>query len=97
MHRFIRQPVVSTKDGLSYWQSGEGTPELLLIATGSMRWNYALNAAAKLAEESVNVRVVSMPSFELFEQQDAAYQESVLPDACDRRGQSRRERALGWE
>ena len=54
----------------------------------------ALNAAAKLAEESVNIRVVSMPSFELFEQQDAAYQESVLPDACDRRVAIEAERAL---
>ena len=78
------------------WQSGEGTPELLLIATGS-EVELALNAAAKLAEESVNVRVVSMPSFELFEQQDAAYQESVLPDACDRRVAIEAGTSFGWE
>ena len=74
------------------WQSGEGT-ELLLIATGS-EVELALNAAAKLAEESVNVRVVSMPSFELFEQQDAVYQRVSCPMHVIDGLQSRRERAL---
>ena len=78
------------------WQSGEGTPEVLLIATGS-EVELALNAAEKLAEESVNVRVVSMPSCELFEQQDAAYQESVLPDACDLRVAIEAGTSFGWE
>jgi transketolase len=78
------------------WQSGEGTPEVILIATGS-EVELALDAAEKLAEEAVNVRVVSMPSCELFEKQDAAYQESVLPDACDLRVAVEAGTSFGWE
>ena len=84
------------KGAYTLWQNGEGTPEVLLIATGS-EVELALNAAAKLAEESVSVRVVSMPSFELFEQQDTAYQESVLPDACDLRVAIEAGTSFGWE
>lgn len=78
------------------WQSGEGTPDILLIATGS-EVELALNAAEKLGEKEVNVRVVSMPSWELFAEQDEAYQESVLPDACDRRIAIEAGASFGWE
>ena len=73
------------------WQS-EGTIELILIATGSEE----LAPRATISSRTVNVRVISMPSFELFEQQDSDYQENVLPDACDLRLRSRLEQA-GWE
>jgi transketolase len=53
-------------------------PELIFIATGS-EVELAVEAAAKLTEEGKNVRVVSMPSTDLFDAQDAAYRESVLP------------------
>jgi transketolase len=53
-------------------------PELILIATGS-EVELAVEAAAKLTEEGKQVRVVSMPSTDLFDAQDAAYRESVLP------------------
>lgn len=56
----------------------EGTPELILIATGS-EVALAVNSAAKLSEQGRKVRVVSMPSTSVFDQQDAAYRESVLP------------------
>jgi transketolase len=55
-----------------------GKPELIFIATGS-EVELAVEAAAKLAEEGKQVRVVSMPSTDLFDAQDAAYRESVLP------------------
>ena len=55
-----------------------GTPQLVLIATGS-EVSLAVDAAAKLAENGVAVRVVSMPSTEQFDDQDAAYKQSVLP------------------
>jgi transketolase len=58
-----------------------GTPELILIATGS-EVGLAMDAAAKLGDK---VRVVSMPSTDVFDRQDAAYRESVLPAACRRR------------
>jgi len=78
------------------WQSGEGTPDLILIATGS-EVELALRAGEKLGENGVNVRVVSMPSWELFAEQDEAYQESVLPDACDRRIAIEAGTSFGWE
>jgi transketolase len=53
-------------------------PELILIATGS-EVELAMNAAKELEEQGKQVRVVSMPSTEVFDQQDAIYKESVLP------------------
>ena len=55
-----------------------GEPELILIATGS-EVELAVNAADALTEQSRNVRVVSMPSTEVFDAQDPAYKQSVLP------------------
>lgn len=58
-----------------------GAPELILIATGS-EVDLAMRAAAELGD---GVRVVSMPSTDVFDRQDAAYRESVLPRAVRRR------------
>ena len=58
-----------------------GAPELILIATGS-EVGLAMQAADKLGDQ---VRVVSMPSTDVFERQDAAWREAVLPKACRRR------------
>jgi transketolase len=58
-----------------------GAPQLILIATGS-EVDLAMKAAAQLGD---GVRVVSMPSTDVFDRQDAAYRESVLPDACRKR------------
>ncbi|CAA0115881.1 Transketolase 1 [Halioglobus japonicus] len=56
----------------------EGSPEAILIATGS-EVQLAMSAAEELAGKGRRVRVVSMPCAELFEQQDAQYREAVLP------------------
>ncbi|EIK0772074.1 MULTISPECIES: transketolase [Vibrio] len=56
----------------------EGKPELILIATGS-EVELAVEAAAQLTTEGKKVRVVSMPSTDAFDKQDAAYREAVLP------------------
>jgi transketolase len=58
-------------------------PQALLLATGS-EVQLALDAQAKLAGEGVRVRVVSMPSTSVFERQDAAYRETVLPRGMPR-------------
>ncbi|PNS07359.1 transketolase [Solilutibacter silvestris] len=58
-----------------------GVPELILIATGS-EVGLAMDAAAQLGER---VRVVSMPSTDVFDRQDAAYRESVLPNSVRKR------------
>jgi transketolase len=60
------------------------TPELILIGTGS-ELHLAVEAKAELEKKGHAVRVVSMPSTELFDRQDAAYRESVLPNAIRKR------------
>ncbi len=62
----------------------DGTPELIIIATGS-EVGIAMQAAQALAEKGRKIRVVSMPSTNVFEAQDPDYQESVLPKAVTRR------------
>jgi transketolase len=84
------------KGAYTLWQSGEGEPELLMLATGS-EVEMTLAAAEKLGEEGKNVRVVSMPSWELFEKQDAAYQDSIMPDACTKRMVVEAGTSFGWE
>lgn len=61
-----------------------GTPELILIATGS-EVGITVQAAEQLSAEGRQVRVVSMPSTDVFDKQDAAYRESVLPAAVSAR------------
>jgi transketolase len=61
-----------------------GTPELIFIATGS-EVELAVQAATQLTAKGKNVRVVSMPSTDVFEAQDAAYREAVLPSAVTKR------------
>jgi transketolase len=75
---------------------GEGVPQLILIGTGA---ELALCAAAadELREDGVRARVVSMPSWELFAEQDAAYRESVLPAKVTRRLAVEAGSSMGWE
>jgi transketolase len=71
-------------------------PEVLLLATGS---EVALCVAAHelLVKEGIKSRVVSMPSWELFEHQDQAYKDSVLPPAVTARVSVEQAATLGWE
>lgn len=59
-------------------KADDGTPDIILIATGS-EVPLALSAAEMLARQEIHARVVSMPSTDVFDSQDAAYRESVLP------------------
>lgn len=65
-------------------QDADGTPDVILIATGS-EVEITLGAAEKLTAAGHKVRVVSMPSTDLFDKQDAAYRESVLPSTVTAR------------
>ncbi|MFY8350323.1 transketolase [Pseudoalteromonas sp. SSM20] len=67
-----------------YVLSCDGAPEIILIATGS-EVELSMQAAAELRAQGKKVRVVSMPSTDLFDAQDAAYKESVLPSAVIKR------------
>jgi transketolase len=72
-----------------------GKPEVLLLATGSEVY-LCIEAYEKLKAEGVRARVVSMPSWELFEHQDAAYRDSVIPPDITARVAVEQASILGW-
>ena len=74
----------AVKRGAYVLKDCDGTPELIFIATGS-EVELAVKAADVLVAEGKKVRVVSMPSTNRFDKQDAAYRESVLPAAVTKR------------
>jgi transketolase len=74
----------------------DGKPDVILIGTGS-EVSVAMAARDLLAQQGVQARVVSMPSWELFEEQDAAYRESVLPKAVTARVSVEAGVTMGWE
>ena len=78
------------------WQSGDGIPKMILIASGS-EVSLALAAGAELAKDNLNVRVVSMPSWELFERQSKKIRNSVLPPRCKLRIAIEAGSPMGWE
>ena len=61
----------------------DGEPDLIIMASGS-EVSLALDAADELGQKGQKVRVVSVPSFELFDAQDEEYRESVIPRSCGR-------------
>ena len=73
-----------------------GKPDVILIGTGS---ELPLCSAAQemLKAQGIAARVVSIPSWELFEEQDASYRESVLPAAVKARVSVEAASTLGWE
>lgn len=73
-----------------------GAPEVILIGTGS-EVDVALGAADVLGEGGVKVRVVSMPSWELFDRQSAEYRDEVLPAAVTARVSVEAAGGFGWE
>jgi transketolase len=73
-----------------------GEPEIILMASGS-EVGLILEAAQKLAETGKGVRVVSFPSWELFESQDEAYRDSVLPKNIQKRLAVEAGAGLGWD
>ena len=73
-----------------------GKPDVIVMASGSeLQW--AVGAYEKLKAEGIKVRVVSMPSWELFEKQDPAYKESVLPSSVSARVSVEMAGTLGWD
>jgi len=84
------------RGGYVLWDSRPGKPDVILIGTGS-ELEVVMRAADTLAAEGIGVRVVSLPSWELYDAQDAAYRESVLPAACRARVAVEAGLRLGWE
>jgi len=75
--------------------AADGQPDVLLLATGS-EVALCVTAYERLTAEGVKARVVSMPSWELFERQDQAYQDSVLPPAVTARVSVEQASTFGW-
>ncbi|MGG0334421.1 transketolase [Priestia aryabhattai] len=71
-------------------------PEIIFIATGS-EVGLAVNAKTQLEREGTSVRVVAMPSWELFNKQSKEYQEHVLPESISKRISLEMGISLGWE
>jgi transketolase len=74
----------------------EGEPEVILIGTGS-EVRLAVDAYEDLSAEGTRARVVSLPSWQLFDQQDEDYRESVLPEAVQARVAVEQGSTLGWD
>ncbi|HET6355269.1 transketolase [Streptomyces sp.] len=72
-----------------------GKPDVILMATGS-EVQFAMGAYEQLTKENVKARVVSMPSWELFEHQDQAYKDSVLPPSVKARVSIEQASTFGW-
>jgi transketolase len=89
-------PAAGLAKGAYVLADGEGTPEVILIGTGS-EVQLCLDAHEKLKAEGVKSRVVSMPSWELFEQQDEQYRDSVLPPSVHARVAVEQAEVFGWE
>ena len=77
-------------------EATDGNCDLILLASGS-ELGLAMDARETLQAEGIRTRVVSMPSFELFSAQDAAYREAILPAAVSARVSIEAGVTLGWE
>ena len=84
------------KGGYVLQDSEKAVPDAILMASGS-EVSLAVEAKALLAADGVDVRVVSMPSMDVFEQQNAEYQESVLPNVVRSRVAVEALSGFGWE
>lgn len=84
------------KGGYVISKAESNTPDGILIATGS-EVNLAVQAQKELKAQGKDVSVVSLPSFDLFEAQDEAYKESVLPKAVTKRVAIEAASPFGWE
>lgn len=89
-------PADGLQKGAYILSDSEGIPDIILIASGS-EVQHAVDAADVLRKEGVAVRVVSMPSWELFESQDQAYKNHVLPPTVTCRLAIEAGVTLGWE
>ena len=84
------------KGGYILYETESGTPDIILMATGS-ELSLAYEAGKKLEKQGRKVRVVSFPSWELFEQQSKKYQQAVLPAEVKRRISIEAGVTTGWQ
>jgi transketolase len=85
-----------TRGAYALADSAGASPDVLLLATGS-EVSLCVEAYEHLAKEGIRARVVSMPSWELFERQDRTYRDSVLPPAVKARVSVEMASTFGWD
>ena len=96
---FDRKKLASAENlnkGAYIIKEAKDNPQVILMASGSEVY-LAIDAAEKLQEEGINVRVVSFPSWELFEKQDSKYKSQVLPEFVKARVAIEAGVSLGWK
>jgi transketolase len=86
----------TAKGGYVLADAANGKPAIILIGTGS-EVSLCIDAYERLKADGIQARVVSMPSWEIFERQDAAYKESVLPASVTARVSVEMASTFGWE
>lgn len=96
LDREIYAPAAGLQRGGYVLAAEEGDLQLILIASGS-EVQHAMAARETLQAEGVGTRVVSLPSWELFEAQDEEYRNQVLPPACKARVAMEAAACFGWE
>lgn len=96
LDRTCYAPANGLKNGAYILSDAQGHPDLILIASGS-EVHLALAAQDALAAESIATRVVSMPSWELFDKMPASYKERVMPHGVKRRIAVEAGHPVGWE
>ena len=95
--RTVNKPAKGVaKGGYILYETEAGTPDIILMATGS-ELSLALEAGKRLEKQGRKVRVVSFPSWELFEKQSNNYQQSVLPSEVKRRVSIEAGVTTGWQ
>jgi transketolase len=93
--QLVGSSIENATKGAYILSDSDGEPDLILMATGS-EVSLSVKAADQLRGEGHNVRVVSMPCWELFEEQDDAYKQSVLPKSVTKRLAVEAASSFGW-
>ena len=89
-------PACGLQKGAYVISDCSGKPDIVLLATGS-EVSLCLDASEQLGKEGIQCRVVSMPSWEIFERQDEAYRKSVLPPDVTARISVEQASTFGWD
>ena len=96
LDRTVYAPAFGLRRGGYVLADCQGLPQLILIGSGS-EIQLCVGAYRILSAEGIKVRVVSLPSFEIFEQQSQRYRQSVLPPEASKRVAVEAGAALGWD
>jgi transketolase len=96
LDRSVLGPAEGLRRGAYILAGSDATPDVILIATGS-EVSVALDARKRLADQGIKARVVSMPSWELFEQQPPDYRAAVLPPQVTARVAVEAAVPMGWD